>query len=65
MGFIIGGIFGCIVGYTIGGDILWAIIGGVLGGLVGLGTAAKQDAEAQHQKNVKELLDEVKKSKDD
>ena len=62
-GFIIGAIFGAIVGASIGGNAAWAIGAAILGGLMGLGTASQQNADAQHKKEVENLLKDIKDSK--
>ncbi len=62
-GFIIGAIFGAIVGGVIGGNAAWAIGAAVLGGLMGLGTATQQNNDAQHKKEVENLLRDIKDNK--
>lgn len=63
-GFIIGAIFGAIVGGTIGGNAGWAIGAAILGGLMGLGTATQQNNDAQHKKDVEDLLKDIRDKKD-
>ena len=64
-GFIIGAIFGALVGGVIGGNAIWAIGAAIFGGLMGLGTAAQQNSEAQHKKEVETLLRDIKENKKD
>ena len=56
VGFIVGAIVGAIAGGAIGGNAAWAIGAAVLGGLMGIGTAAQQNNEAQHNKKLKICL---------
>ena len=65
VGFIVGAIVGAIAGGAIGGNAAWAIGAAVLGGLMGIGTAAQQNNEAQHKKEVENLLRDIKDSKKD